>query len=240
GSRSSGPRDGTGRRSPSTRRSGSTRPRRPETPVRRSGRSTIDARRRGGGIPSSQRAEAGGREGRGPLELTPDSLSDPAFGRSLLRPRVRRPVAGGPSRPRVLLSAGGEREGRDRSTDRPRERATGTCVAGWAHARRTHPRGPVRSAGERRPGDGYIPNLVRPARESSMVDAYASLAAGIAIAGGLIGTGMAQSGIGAAGMGIIAEKPEKFGQVLFFFVIPETLWIIGFVLGIILLLGILS
>jgi len=39
--------------------------------------------------------------------------------------------------------------------------------------------------------------------------------------------------------GIIAEKPEKFGQVLFFFVIPETLWIIGFVLGIILLLGIL-
>ena len=43
--------------------------------------------------------------------------------------------------------------------------------------------------------------------------------------GGLIGTGMAQQGIGAAGMGIIAEKPEKFGQVLFFFVIPETLWI---------------
>jgi len=68
---------------------------------------------------------------------------------------------------------------------------------------------------------------------------FATLAAGIAIAGGLIGTGMAQSGIGAAGMGIIAEKPEKFGQVLFFFVIPETLWIIGFVLGIILLLGIL-
>jgi V/A-type H+/Na+-transporting ATPase subunit K len=50
---------------------------------------------------------------------------------------------------------------------------------------------------------------------------------------------MAQSGIGAAGMGIIAEKPEKFGQVLFFFVIPETLWIIGFVLGIILLLNII-
>ena len=51
--------------------------------------------------------------------------------------------------------------------------------------------------------------------------------------------GLAQQGIGAAGMGIIAEKPEKFGQVLFFFVIPETLWIIGFVLGIILLLNIL-
>lgn len=66
-----------------------------------------------------------------------------------------------------------------------------------------------------------------------------AIAAAIAIAGGLIGTGMAQQGIGAAGMGIIAEKPEKFGQVLFFFVIPETLWIIGFVLGLILLLQIL-
>ena len=70
--------------------------------------------------------------------------------------------------------------------------------------------------------------------------AMLAIAAGIAIAGGLIGTGLAQSGIGAAGMGIIAEKPEKFGQVLFFFVIPETLWIIGFVLGIILLLHILG
>ncbi|MCL5803576.1 MAG: ATPase [Thermoplasmataceae archaeon] len=73
----------------------------------------------------------------------------------------------------------------------------------------------------------------------SLESAILAVAASIAIAGGLIGTGMAQQGIGAAGMGIIAEKPEKFGQVLIFFVIPETLWIIGFVLGLILLLGIL-
>ncbi|MGC8647512.1 MAG: ATPase [Candidatus Micrarchaeia archaeon] len=65
------------------------------------------------------------------------------------------------------------------------------------------------------------------------------MAASISFAAGLIGTGIAQQGIGAAGMGIIAEKPEKFGQVLFFFVIPETLWIVGFVLGLILLLQIL-
>ncbi len=75
---------------------------------------------------------------------------------------------------------------------------------------------------------------------SDTIIAAATIGAGIAIAGGLIGTGMAQSGIGAAGMGIIAEKPEKFGQVLFFFVIPETLWIIGFVLGIILLKQIIT
>ncbi len=77
------------------------------------------------------------------------------------------------------------------------------------------------------------------ATSTSLTKPLLAIAAAIAIAGGLIGTGNAQQGIGAAGMGIIAEKPEKFGQVLFFFVIPETLWIIGFVLGIILLLGIL-
>ena len=77
------------------------------------------------------------------------------------------------------------------------------------------------------------------ATSSGLTKPLLAIAAAIAIAGGLIGTGNAQQGIGAAGMGIIAEKPEKFGQVLFFFVIPETLWIIGFVLGIILLLGIL-
>jgi V/A-type H+-transporting ATPase subunit K len=64
-----------------------------------------------------------------------------------------------------------------------------------------------------------------------------AVAAGIAIAGGLIGTGMAQSGIGAAGMGIIAENPKQFGRVLVFFVIPETLWILGLVFGILLLKG---
>ncbi|MGP6220101.1 ATPase [Caldiplasma sukawensis] len=64
---------------------------------------------------------------------------------------------------------------------------------------------------------------------------YEVLAAGIIIAGGLIGTGMAQQGIGASGMGIYAEKPEKFGQVLILFVLPETLWIIGFVLALLIL-----
>jgi V/A-type H+-transporting ATPase subunit K len=70
-------------------------------------------------------------------------------------------------------------------------------------------------------------------------DPMYAIAASIAFLGGLIATGIAQQGIGAVGMGVIAEKPEKFGQVLVFFVIPETLWIIGFVLGIILLLQIL-
>ena len=37
-------------------------------------------------------------------------------------------------------------------------------------------------------------------------DALLAIAASIVMAGGLIGTGMAQSGIGASGMGVIAEK----------------------------------
>jgi V/A-type H+-transporting ATPase subunit K len=65
------------------------------------------------------------------------------------------------------------------------------------------------------------------------------LAAAIAMAGGLIGTGIAQSGIGAAGMGVVGEKPEKFGTVLVFLVIPETLFIFGFVVAIMIMLGIL-
>ncbi|MDG6939122.1 MAG: ATPase [Nitrososphaerota archaeon] len=64
------------------------------------------------------------------------------------------------------------------------------------------------------------------------------IAAAAVMSSGLLGTAIAQQAMGAAGMGIIAEKPEKFGQVLFFFVIPETLWIVGFVLAVVLLLQI--
>ncbi len=71
------------------------------------------------------------------------------------------------------------------------------------------------------------------------IDPQIALAAAIALAGGLIGTGIAQHGVGSSGMGVIAEKPEMFGRILLFYVLPETLWIIGFLLAIILLLGIL-
>ncbi|MCW1292377.1 MAG: ATPase [Candidatus Rehaiarchaeum fermentans] len=66
-----------------------------------------------------------------------------------------------------------------------------------------------------------------------------AIAAAIALAGGLIGTGIAQSGVGSSGMGVIAEKPDMLGKVLLFFVLPETLWIIGFVVALMILLNIL-
>ncbi|MEM3260715.1 MAG: hypothetical protein QXI95_02675, partial [Candidatus Micrarchaeaceae archaeon] len=62
--------------------------------------------------------------------------------------------------------------------------------------------------------------------------------AAIVMAAGLIATGIVQQSMGAVGMGIVGEKPERLGQVLFLFVIPETLWIVGFVLGLILLMQI--
>ncbi|MEM3791166.1 MAG: hypothetical protein QXL16_00335 [Candidatus Micrarchaeaceae archaeon] len=67
--------------------------------------------------------------------------------------------------------------------------------------------------------------------------AIAAIGAGIAIAGGAIGTGMAQSGIGGAGLGYIAEKPEGLGLVLLFLVLPETLLIFGFVIAILILIS---
>jgi len=63
------------------------------------------------------------------------------------------------------------------------------------------------------------------------------IAAAAAIAVGLcaIGTGLAQSRIGAAGAGTIAEKPEATGTIILLLAIPETMVILGFVVAIVML-----
>ncbi|MDD1707258.1 MAG: ATPase [Methanoregulaceae archaeon] len=48
---------------------------------------------------------------------------------------------------------------------------------------------------------------------------------------GALGTGIAQSKIGAAGAGTSAEKPETFGLMIILVAIPETLVILGFVVA---------
>ncbi len=70
-----------------------------------------------------------------------------------------------------------------------------------------------------------------------MASALASIGAGLAILGGAVGTGIAQSAIGSAGLGLIAEKPEEMGKVLLFLVLPETLLIFGFVISILIMLN---
>jgi V/A-type H+-transporting ATPase subunit K len=63
------------------------------------------------------------------------------------------------------------------------------------------------------------------------------IAAAAAIAVGLtaLGTGLAQSRIGAAGAGTIAEKPEASGTIILLVAIPETMVILGFVVAIVML-----
>ena len=63
--------------------------------------------------------------------------------------------------------------------------------------------------------------------ESGMI----ALGAGLAIGLGALGTAWAQSAIGSSGMGLIAEKPEEFTQVLICLALPETLVILGFVIA---------
>jgi V/A-type H+/Na+-transporting ATPase subunit K len=64
-----------------------------------------------------------------------------------------------------------------------------------------------------------------------MVDWGIPLGAGIAFGLGAIGTGIAQSKIGSAGAGTIAEKPETFGYMVVLVAIPETMVILGFVVA---------
>ncbi len=61
----------------------------------------------------------------------------------------------------------------------------------------------------------------------------AILGIGAALAVGLtaLGTGLAQSKIGAAGAGTIAEKPELTGTIIILLAIPETMVILGFVIA---------
>jgi V/A-type H+-transporting ATPase subunit K len=65
----------------------------------------------------------------------------------------------------------------------------------------------------------------------NMVDWGIPIGAGIAFGLGAIGTGYAQSKIGSAGAGTIAERPETFGLMVVLVAIPETMVILGFVVA---------
>jgi V/A-type H+-transporting ATPase subunit K len=64
-----------------------------------------------------------------------------------------------------------------------------------------------------------------------MEEAARFLAAALAVGLGAIGTALAQSRIGSAGAGAIAEKPEITGTILILVAIPETMVILGFVVA---------
>lgn len=58
-----------------------------------------------------------------------------------------------------------------------------------------------------------------------------SFSAALAISIPALATGWAQSRIGAAGAGTLAEKPEMTGTIIILVAIPETIVILGFVVA---------
>ena len=64
-----------------------------------------------------------------------------------------------------------------------------------------------------------------------------ALAAALAIGVSGLATAWAQSRIGAAGAGTIAEKPELRGTIIIMLAIPETMVILGFVVAVLILFG---
>jgi len=63
-----------------------------------------------------------------------------------------------------------------------------------------------------------------------------SFAAALAIGLTALATAWAQSRIGAAGAGTLAEKPELSGAIVILIAIPETMVILGFVIATMILL----
>jgi len=64
-----------------------------------------------------------------------------------------------------------------------------------------------------------------------MEKAIIAIAAALAVGIPALATAWAQSKIGAAGSGALAEKPELSGTVIILVAIPETMVLLGFVVA---------
>ncbi len=67
--------------------------------------------------------------------------------------------------------------------------------------------------------------------ENALIAVSAALAIGLPA----LATAWAQSRIGAAGAGAIAERPEVSGTIIILLAIPETMVILGFVIAFLIL-----
>ncbi len=70
-----------------------------------------------------------------------------------------------------------------------------------------------------------------------MEQAIIYLSAALAVGLPALATAWAQSKIGAAGAGTLAEKPELAGTIIILVAIPETMVILGFVVAAMILFG---
>ena len=71
----------------------------------------------------------------------------------------------------------------------------------------------------------------------AMEKVLVALCAALAIGLTAIATAWAQSRIGAAGAGTLAEKPELAGTIVILVAIPETMVLLGFVIASMILFG---
>ena len=67
---------------------------------------------------------------------------------------------------------------------------------------------------------------------------FRAFAAALTLGVGALATGWAQSRIGSAAAGALAEKPDLSGTVIILLAIPETIVILGFVIAAMILLGV--
>jgi len=73
------------------------------------------------------------------------------------------------------------------------------------------------------------------APKSDLAIGLIAIAAALAVGLCALATAFAQSRIGAAGCGTLAEKPELSGTIILLVAIPETMVILGFVVAVVLL-----
>ena len=71
--------------------------------------------------------------------------------------------------------------------------------------------------------------------KSDFTRGLTAVAAAVAVGLCALATAVAQSRIGAAGCGTLAEKPELSGTIILLVAIPETMVILGFVVAVVLL-----
>lgn len=71
-----------------------------------------------------------------------------------------------------------------------------------------------------------------------MEEIVIAFAAALAVGITALATGWAQSKIGSAGVGALAEKPELSTIIIILVAIPETMVILGFVVAAMILLGV--
>lgn len=65
----------------------------------------------------------------------------------------------------------------------------------------------------------------------NLADGMIAIGAALTIGVSAIAVAIAQAAIGSAGAGTLAERPEAFGQILIYLVIPETIIIFAFVIA---------